>query len=202
MTLDPWSGPADPVPTSPRAGPDVPVTDIDRQRAADLLQQVCGEGRLTLDDFSSRVGAVWSADTAGELERATSGIALPQVGAGGPSSGTLVSILGDQKRVGRWRLPRRLRLFALLGDWELDLRGALLSRDAVGDGVVDILHVSLLGDVKIIVPEGVEVELYGFELLGDRKLELAAVPITPGAPRVRLRAYGLLGDVIVRSAPS
>jgi hypothetical protein len=202
MTLDPWSGPAQPVPAPPRTGPDVPVTDVDRQRAADLLQRACGEGRLTLDEFSTRVGAVWSADTAGELEKATSGIALPRVGAGGPSSGTLVSILGDQKRVGRWRLPRRLRLFGLLGDWELDLRGALLSPDAVADGVVDILHISLLGDVKVIVPEGVEVELYGFELLGDRKLELASVPITPGAPRIRLRAYGLLGDVIVRSAPS
>lgn len=204
MELDPPATrvpPATPVP--PASTAPVPrvsaVTDRDRERAAELLQQACGEGRLTLEEFSDRVAAAWAARDAGELEQATGGITAPLVGT--PSSRkTMVNLLGDEKRVGRWRLPRRLRVFSLIGDWVLDLRGALVSEDAVADGVVEITHVSLLGDVRVIVPEGVEVELGGTGvLIGDRKLELAAVPLRPGTPRVKLRVFGLIGDVIVRS---
>jgi predicted membrane protein len=112
----------------------------------------------------------------------------------------MINILGDEKRVGRWRLPRRLRAYSLIGDWTLDLRGALVNEDAVVDGVVEITYVSVIGDLRVTVPEGVEVELGGMVLIGDRKLELAAVPLRPGTPRVKLTVFGLLGDVVIRSA--
>jgi predicted secreted protein len=174
------------------------ITDRDRERAAELLQQACGEGRLTLEEFGDRVAAAWAARDATELEQATDGITAPVVGTPA-SSKTMINIVGDEKRVGRWRLPRRLRVYSLIGDWVLDLRGALVSADAVSDGVVDITHVSLLGDVRVIVPEGVEVELGGMVLIGDRKVELAAVPLRPGTPRIKLRVFGLITDVTVRS---
>ena len=164
-----------------------------------LLQRACGEGRLTLEEFSDRVGTVWAARDSAELDRATAGLTPPLVGAPASAS-TLINILGDERRTGRWRLPRRLRIFSLIGDWTLDLRGALVNGDAVGDGLVEITHYAVLGDFKVIVPEGVEVELAGMVLIGDRKLELAAVPLRPGTPRIVLRVFGLLGDVTVRSA--
>jgi hypothetical protein len=39
----------------------VPIGDPDRERAADLLERACGEGRLTLEEFRVRVGALWPA---------------------------------------------------------------------------------------------------------------------------------------------
>lgn len=192
MELDPPAAPATP---APRASA---ITDRDRERAAELLQRACGEGRLTLEEFGDRAAAAWAARDAAELEQATGGITAPVVGTPA-SSKTMINIVGDEKRVGRWRLPRRLRVYSLVGDWVLDLRGALVNADAVADGVVDITHVSLIGDVRIIVPEGVEVELGGMVLIGDRKVELAAVPLRPGTPRVRLRVFGLITDVTVRS---
>lgn len=153
-----------------------------------------------MEEFSERVRAVWAAESAADLAAATSGIAHPLVGSGGSRAGTQVAVLGDQRRVGRWRLGRRLRLIGVLGDWELDLRGALLDREALTDGVVDVRYFSLMGDLTVVVPEGVEVELRGFDVLGDRSLELAPVPMRPGAPRVRLHAYVIFGDVSVRSA--
>lgn len=154
---------------------------------------------MTLEEFSERVGTVWAAQDSAELDQATAGLTPRLVGT--PASArTLINILGDEKRVGRWRLPRRLRIVSLIGDWTLDLRGALVDEDAVVDGLVEITHYAVLGDIRVIVPEGVEVELAGMVLIGDRKLELAAVPLRPGTPRIRLRAFGLLGDVTVRSA--
>jgi predicted secreted protein len=193
-----------PKPPSPRpsrqADPAYRITDQDRDQAAELLQRACGEGRLTLEEFSERVAAVWAAQDSTELGRATAGITPPAVGASPPSTGTVVNILGDEKRVGRWRLPRQLRIFSGIGDWTLDLRGALVNEDAVAAGFVEITHFALIGDLRVVVPEGVEVELSGMVLIGDRKLELAAVPPRPGTPRVKLRVFGLISDVTIRSA--
>jgi hypothetical protein len=184
---------------SPPARPGYRVTDRDRELAADLLQRACGEGRLTLEEFSDRVAAVWAAQESTALDQATAGLMPPAGGPSAQTSQTMVNILGDEKRVGRWRLPRHLRIFSLLGDWILDLRGALVNEDAVAAGIVEITLVSLIGDLRVVVPEGVEVEMGGLVIIGDRKLELAAVQPRPGTPRVRLRVFGLISDVTVHS---
>jgi hypothetical protein len=43
------------------------ASDEDRQRVIDLLQRHTAAGRLTLDEFSDRVGDVYSARTLGDL---------------------------------------------------------------------------------------------------------------------------------------
>jgi hypothetical protein len=59
----------------------MPPSDHERERAAELLQRACGDGRLTLEEFSARVGAVWAAGSTQEIERATAGLApTPIVG--------------------------------------------------------------------------------------------------------------------------
>jgi hypothetical protein len=186
-------------PGSPPAGPAYRITDRDRERAADLLQRACGDGRLTLEEFSERVAAVWAAQDSTALDQATAGITPPAAGPGARTSQTMVNILGDEKRVGRWRLPGRLRIYSVLGDWTLDLRGALVNEDAVAAGVVEITLVSLIGDLRVVVPEGVDVEVGGLVVIGDRKLELATVAPRPGTPRVKLRVFGLISDVTVHS---
>ncbi|WP_157472798.1 DUF1707 domain-containing protein [Frankia sp. EAN1pec] len=182
----------------PRRSPSAPITDADRQATADQLRAACGDGRLTLDEFSERVGGAWAAQTAEELAQAGAGIVPPRVGIQ-RSSSTIVNILGDGRRLGRWRMPRRTVIVNLLGDWTLDLRGALMDEDAVTDGVLDILYISLIGDLTISVPDGMEVDMSGLVVLGDRHLELAMVSERPGTPRLRLRLAGLIGDVWVSS---
>ena len=108
-----------------------------------------------------------------------------------------MGVIGDVKRRGRWSLRRRTTAVLLLGDVDLDLRGAVLEP---GDEPVTIDTWSVIGDSTVTVPEGVEVELGGFTLLGDRKVELAAVPRVPGTPVVRVRVWSLIGDTTVRSA--
>jgi hypothetical protein len=45
--------------------------DDDRQRVVDDLQRHTAEGRLTLDEFTERLGVVYSARTLGELAEVT-----------------------------------------------------------------------------------------------------------------------------------
>lgn len=174
--------------------PPTPVTQEEREAAVELLQRAAGDGRLPLEEFSERVGAALEAETREQLAAATAELeASPPVGSAHAAS-TVVAVLGDRRQVGRWRLTRALRAVALLGDIHLDLREAV-----VRDEVVEISAVALLGDFTLDVPEGVEVELAGFDLLGDRELRLAPVPRRSGTPLIRVRAYGILGDVNVRT---
>lgn len=177
--------------------PDQPpgsVTEEDREQAVEVLQRAAADGRLPLEEFSDRVGMALAAETREQLASATADLdTAPPVGSTRTVS-TVVTFLGDRRQVGRWLLPRSLRAIALLGDVHLDLRGVVVS-----DEVVEISAFTLLGDFSVDVPEGVEVELTGFDLLGDRELRLAPVARRAGTPLIRVRAYGLLGDVTVRT---
>jgi hypothetical protein len=174
--------------------PSAPVAEADREAAVEALQRAAGDGRLPLQEFSERVGTALAASTRDELAAATAGLeAAPPVGSTRTVS-SVVTIFGNRRQMGRWRLPGALRARALFGDIYLDLRGVVVS-----DDVVDISAITLFGNLCVDVPEGVEVELTGFDVLGDRELRLTPVPRRSGTPLIRVRAHGLLGDVYVRT---
>lgn len=179
----------------PRQSNDVlPVTQQDREAAVETLQLAAGDGRLPLQEFSERVGTALTAETQDQLKAATAGLkAAPPAGSTRAVS-FIVTFFGHRRQAGRWRLPGALRARAVFGDLHLDLRDAV-----VNDDVVDISVIALFGNLTVDVPEGLEVELTGFDVLGDRELRLASVPRRPGTPLIRVRAYGLLGDVYVRT---
>ena len=170
--------------------------DDERRAVQQRLERAVGEGRLTLDEFTERCGLVWAAGAAGQLERVLADLPAPAVGRRPARRSHLVGILGDVRRSGRWSLRRRTTAWLLIGDLDVDLRGALIED---GD-TVEIDVFSVLGDATVVVPEGVEVELGGFSVIGDRKVGLAPVPRVPGTPRVRVRVFSLIGDARIRSA--
>lgn len=43
------------------------LSDADRDRVVEVLKRSCGDGRLTLDDFSERVGAAYQAVSLGDI---------------------------------------------------------------------------------------------------------------------------------------
>src|SRR5947199_4349126 len=182
--------------------PGRPVSDGERERSAELLQQATSAGRITLEQYSMRVGAVWAADTEPELARATEGLHDPHQPLVGVSTmPSIITVFGETVRSGRWKLPRVMRMFTMFGEVKLDLRAAVIDAEAMRDGVVDVRGNTMFGAVKITVPEGVEVELSGVAVFGSRKITLAHVPRRPGTPLVRVHINTVFGEVKVRSAP-
>jgi hypothetical protein len=166
----------------------------ERDAATEALRDAFAAGRLTLEEFRDRVGAVLAAESLREVEQATDGVLTrPLVGDAQPVS-TVVAVLGSRARTGPWRLPDRLRVFGVLGDVHLDLGSA-----AYAEEIVEISAWSLLGELDLEVPDGVEVELDGFQLFGTRRLRLAPVHPVPGTPRIRVRARAAFSDILVRS---
>jgi Domain of unknown function (DUF1707)/Cell wall-active antibiotics response 4TMS YvqF len=179
----------------PAAPPELLASDAERQQATALLKQACVEGRVTLDEFGDRMRRALAARTRGELADLTHD--LPPTPAPGPAGRTPVSMtfaaLGSAERSGFWRVGEHSRVTSILGSCKLDLRRASVAatRTIIRAQVV-------MGDLTIVLPEGVEVEAEAVAVLGARTLRLTGPPPPPDAPVVRIEGFVLLGNITVR----
>lgn len=188
-------GPIEPGSEPEHTASPVPIraSDADREQVLRALTEHASVGRLTLVEHEERAGNALTATYRDELASLLAD--LPTATAPGPeprrrsASRWVVSVLGDTKRTGRWRLGERLNVLGIMGDSDLDLRGAELDE---GEAVIGVVNV--MGDTNIYVPDSVEVEVVGLCLLGDRREYGAERPLRPGAPRVTVRVFALMGD--------
>ena len=183
------------------------IADTDRDRVVAVLRMHCTEGRITLDEFSDRVGDVYNARTARELDAVVSDLPVPwadeapQAGDGAPepvgrrgrSVRWLVAIFSSSSRRGRFRLDDEAAVVAAFGDCTLDLSEASIE----GPNPL-VSAVALFGNVTVIVPEGIEVNLQGLPLFGSTRCDTGSAPAVPGSPVVTVRAFAAFGDVRVR----
>jgi hypothetical protein len=172
------------------------ITDAERDQALAQLREACVDGRLTLEEFSERVETVLTARTQTEIAPAVADIAAMRAAPVVEREETeqIIAVMGDAKRKGRWRIGPLTRAIAVMGGCQLDLRQA-----EVTSSEVEIVAYAIMGDVKVIVPEGVDVELTGVAIMGDKKYKVKDAKPLPGAPLIRVRAYVVMGDVKVES---
>lgn len=130
-----------------------------------LLAEAVSDGRLTLDEHAQRLEEASSARTLGELARLTTDLVTPDAQ---PLrlDGTrpVAAVFGGQRREGRWVVPERLAVAAVFGEALLDFREALLQSSRV------IVYATVVcGRLKILVPDGVAVEVTGTSLATSRR---------------------------------
>lgn len=178
--------------TAAEEGHDVDQLRVDAQAR---LEVAVGEGRLTLEEYSDKAAVVWSptADR-GQLEQIVPFSAAPPAVVSPPQA-TIVGVFGDTKRSGRWSLAKKTLALLLFGDVKFDLRSATITASSSTITIVSIFG----GDTRLRVPEGVSVELGGFDLFGDREFDGGRQDPGPGAPVIRVVAYSLFGDLTVRT---
>jgi hypothetical protein len=178
------------------------IADADRDRVVALLRLHCTEGRITLDEFSDRVGAVYEARTADALDDVVRDLPVPwSAGLASEPAPTrprkavkwMVAVFGDSTRRGRFTLDDESAAVAAFGDCTLDLSEALIE----GPNPL-VTAVAVFGDVTVIVPDGIEVDLEGVAIFGDKRCTTGDTPPVPGSPVVLVRAFALFGDVRVR----
>jgi hypothetical protein len=172
------------------------ASDAERERTVTTLRDGAAHGRLTFDELAQRTEIAYEATTGAELERLVAD--LPQVApdvfeAPRKRRRWNIAVLGGCDRKGRWRPAPDSVALAVLGGVGLDLRDATIE----GDEIV-ITAVAVLGGIEIVVPEGVEVDLGGFALLGGNDHEQGTAPVRPGTPVVHVRAFSLLGGIGVK----
>jgi Domain of unknown function (DUF1707)/Cell wall-active antibiotics response 4TMS YvqF len=180
----------------PATGEDAAVlraSDGDREAVAARLNEAVGDGRLMLGEFSERLDRAYAARTSGELAPLTADLpAVDPVRGPGRLRRVMLGIFWDSRRAGPQPLEDEITAIALLGDAVIDLREAkAASRE------ITIRAYALLGDVDVIVPAGVAVELSGIAVVGDNRNMVQPVPAGASRFVVKIHGHALLGDVQV-----
>ncbi|MEU6539413.1 DUF1707 domain-containing protein [Streptomyces sp. NPDC047000] len=216
---EPQPGPqSQPRPADPLHPAELRASDADRERVAEVLRDALAEGRLDMAEFEERLETTYGARTYAELAPITRDLPAPGVTppspvaptspvsftkepvddgtwasriVGGEGSGNwAVAVMSGFERRGRWTVPRRFNCLAFWGGGELDLREANFA-----DREVEINCVAIMGGVNVIVPPGVEVVVRGFGLMGGFDHREQGEPGAPGAPRVIVTGFALMGGV-------
>jgi Domain of unknown function (DUF1707)/Cell wall-active antibiotics response 4TMS YvqF len=174
------------------------ASDAERGRSIALLRDAVGEGRLTLEEFSERVGLAQTARTDQELARLARD--LPGPAATSPPAAAAEehrAFCSHLVRGGPWPLPPHSSWRSIFGTIDLDLRQARLA------GPETVLEVyNLFGTVTVIVPEGVEVLVRGGGLFASQKIESPEQTPIADAPRLTIDTRGPGGTLHVRTRPT
>jgi hypothetical protein len=179
--------------------PEVRASDAERERAVARLRDATADGRLTLEEFTHRIDRAYEARTRAELEELTRD--LPTTEPAQQVQGRqrsrrrwVVAVMGNSVRRGRWHVGEQTSSITLMGNATIDLREAVLAGPEV-----EISLLCAMGNVNVVVPEGVDVDLGVIALMGNRFDRRRGTP-RPEAPVVRLSGLVLMGNVTVRSA--
>jgi hypothetical protein len=181
------------------------ASDADRDRAATVINNALAEGRLTAEEHSDRLDAIYAAKTQADLvpmleDLPAAGTATdPAVPAPGPvaesrPSGRIIAIFGGATRKGAWHPEPVINVFTVFGGAELDFREAVLP----GKEVV-LRATSVLGGVEVTVPPEMRVVDNGIAILGGREITGdSAESASPDAPVLRIEGACVLGGIEVR----
>ena len=166
------------------------ASDADRELVITLLSEAVGDGRLSLSEHAERSERALAARTLGELVRLTSDLTLPS---GQPIQlyprRSVTALFARERRQGRWVVPDAFPVTAFFGDVVLDLRDAILQSQRI-----TIYATAIAGQIKIIVPAGISVEMAGRSVLGVRSVRgrtrASAQPDPVGVIEVRTLTVG------------
>lgn len=179
--------------------PAILASDAERERSVSLLREAVGDGRLTLEEFSERVGQAQTARTDQELSMLARDLpadAPAAAAAAIPDHEQHRACCSHLIRSGAWELPARSSWRSIFGTIDLDLRQARLAGPEA-----ELKVYNLFGTVNVIVPEGVEVSVRGGGLFASQKLETPVSPPIPSGPKLRIEISGPGGTLYVRSRP-
>jgi hypothetical protein len=180
------------------------ASDADRDRAASVLNEAMAQGRLTAEEHSERLDAIYAAKTQADIVPViddlpgTSAAAVSSSGAGTVAARSegrrLTAIFGGISRKGRWHPAPVTRILVIFGGADLDFREAdLPARE------ITINAVAVCGGVSITVPPEMRVVDTGSAVMGGREIAGdSAESSRPDAPVLHLTGACVCGGVEVK----
>ena len=181
------------------------ASDADRDSAAAVLNNALAEGRLTAEEHSERLDAIYGAKTHADLVPLLDdlpgqhAVALlgrePSAEVARPGhGGRIVAIFGGATRKGAWHAEPVISVLTVFGGAELDFRDAILP----GKEII-LRATSVFGGVQVIVPPEMRVVDNGIAILGGR--EITGEPRRGGQsrrPGARVEGACVLGGIEVK----
>ena len=174
-----------------------------REKVVRMLAAAFANDMLTPEQLDERLTAVYLANSALELQQLLSDPFDPSRSLEDwqrywttdelvPERGVAAAMAGGFSVKGGWLVPRHLKVWAVAGGGELDLREARFA-----PGVTAIEVVAVMGGVDLVLPEGVRVEVVGAAFLGGFDHNAGAAVEDPNAPLIRVSGVAVMGGVDV-----
>ena len=186
--------------SDPRQLPTRPIEQV-RERVIEALSEHFARDNISLDDLETRMARVYAASTPQEVDSLLDG--LPTLATGAPLPAVsepnspapklrerLVAIMSGIVRRGLWKIPRRVRVVAILGGVQLDLREAELP-----PGVTEIRAFIFMGGLDVRVAPGVRLETEGVAIMGGFEDRMDDSGAGRDAPVVRITGVAIMGGV-------
>ncbi len=176
-----------------------------RERAIAVLSEAFAQDALDVDEFERRVTLAHTSAAVADIDALLSDLPASVAPAAAPLPVALVAsdepadappqtvyaVFGGVDRRGSWTVPRRLRVVAMMGGANLDLREARFPR-----GVIDLEVKAIFGGVQILVPPGLAVEVNGAAIMGGfQNVNRSPPSPDPDAPLLRVRGIAVMGGV-------
>ena len=176
----------------------VRISDAEREQAIVLLREHLLAGRLTLEEFTTRVEAALGARVGTDLARVQADLprlAAPEPGSRRRAARFTTGLFGHTTRRGRLRLCGWTTAVTAFADVDLDLREATIDQPRTTLSVL-----AFCGNLDVYVPEGVNVDVSGLAVFGHRR-DWGNEVTAPDAPTITVRVTGLFGTVDVWRVP-
>ena len=170
-----------------------PITDQERDVVLSALVRATSKGQLTLEEFGRRTDVVLSTGSREDLQAAAGGLAVQPCG---KVKRHWFVPFGNRILRGNFPLAPKTSALMLLSEIHLDLRGAVL----LGPEPVIKLKV-LVGNLRVLVPTGVQVEVDESTLFGGRHITTYGPFPSVSRPLLKIRIIGVMGAVKVTDQP-
>src|SRR3954454_18881780 len=157
---------------------DVRASDPERDATVERLRDAAAEGRLTLEELTDRIEAASSAVLRSDLVPLTAD--LPVAVGRSHSEPADVRKVGDIKRKGAWVVPAECRFRSYFGAVIMDLREATMTAQELR---IDAR--TPFGNIVLLVPEGVDVEVRANALIGKAGAKSRGARRAAGHPHRR-----------------
>lgn len=202
--------------TSPDAAPPTALAPLRRQRdlVIDRLTEHFARDHLDVEEFEKRVDEAHRATSVEALTRLTTDLEpldadaerhaaelahkrTPPVTALAtiPARRSVVAVMSGAERRGSWRVPRKLRVYAVFGGVELDFREV-----AFPPGVTEVSIFCLAGGCEVIVPPHVHVESDGVGIMGGfETFDRIPPSLEADEPVLRITGVAVMGGFSIET---
>jgi len=179
-----------------------------REQVTELLADGFSLDLLGEEEFERRLDLAYQACSLAELDSLVADLELPAdhsptqalaipdgAYANRPEVKTVFAMMGGVVRSGRWLAPKNLRVVAIMGGVDLDLREAILP-----PGITRVQVTALMGGVEIIVPPNVAVQVDGIAIMGGfEDVHRAPVIQDQSVPQLVITGVAIMGGVDVKT---
>ena len=192
------------------------LTSLSRARETKIneLSTHFANDDLTLEELERRIERVYKAASVAELEEITADLrkamTLPvdqsaallsskstALSSNQTIAGRVLAFMSSTRRVGRWLVPPKLDVVAIMSDTKLDFTHA-----AMPGAVIDVHVRAVMASCKLVVPPNVRVINETQAVMANVRNRASEVlpgdpPASIESPVIRLTGYALMADVNV-----